>query len=66
MAVSENPAGNVPLVDDVLSSDEKKLHHTTSPDENCIESDFQTDLFIYVDLRKTYLAFKLKLANDRG
>ena len=66
MAVSGNLGGNVPIVDDVLSSHEQKIHPTTSLDENCIEFEFQTDRNCYVDLRQTYLALKLKLVRGRG
>ena len=39
---------------------------TTSVDENSIEFDFQTDRNVYVDLRQTYLAVKIKLVKGRG
>ena len=66
LAVSENIGGNVPVVDDVMSSHEQEMCPTTSLDENCIEFEFQTDRNYYVDLRQTYLALKLKLVRDRG
>ena len=66
VAVSGNLGGNVPVVDDVLSSHEQEIYPTTSLDENCIEFDFQTDRNYYVDLRQTYLALKLKLFKGRG
>ena len=66
VAVSGNPGGKVPVVDDVLSSHEQEINPTTSLDENCIEFDFQTDRNYYVDLRQTYLALKLKLVRGRG
>ena len=66
MAVSRNLAGKVPVVDDVLSSHEQEIYPTTSVEENCIEIEFQTDRNYYVDLRKTYLALKLKLVRGRG
>ena len=66
MAVSGNLGGKDPIVDDVLSSHEQEIYPTTSLDENCIESDFQTDQFYYVDLRQTYLALKLKHVKGRG
>ena len=66
MAVSGNLGGKVPVVDDVLSSHELETYPTTSLDENCVESEFQSDRNFYVDLRQTYLALKLKLVRGRG
>ena len=66
VAVSGNLGGNVPVVDDVLSSLEQEIYPTTSLDENCIEFDFQTDRNYYVDLRQTYLAMKLKIVRGCG
>ena len=66
MAVSENLWGKVPIVDDVLSSQEQENYPTTSLDENCIEFEFQTDRNYYVDLRQTFLALKLKFIKGRG
>ena len=66
VAVSGNLGEKVPVVDEVLSSHEQEIYPTTSLDENCIEFEFQTDLVHYVDLRKTYLALKLKLVRGRG
>ena len=66
VAVSGNLGGKVPVVDDVLSSHEQEIYLTISPDENCIELDFQTDRKFYVDLRQTYLALKLKLVRGRA
>ena len=56
----------VPVVDDVLSSHEQEIYPTTSLDENTIEFHFQTDRNVYVDLRQTYLALKIKLVKGRG
>ena len=56
----------VPVVDDVLSSHKREIYPTTSLDENSIEFDFQTDRNVYVDLRQTYLALKIKLVKGRG
>ena len=56
----------VPLVDDVFSSHEQEICHTTSLDKSCIEFEFQTDRMYYVDLRQTYLASKLEFVRDRG
>ena len=66
MAVSGNPGGKVPVVDDVLSSYEQEIYPTTSLDEKCIEFEFQPDRNYYVDLRQTYLALKLKFVRGRG
>ena len=55
----------VPVVDDVLSSHEQEIS-TTSLDENSIEFEFQTDRNVYVDLRQTYFALKIKLVKGRG
>ena len=66
MAVSGNLGGKVPVVDNVLSSHEQEIYPTTSLDENCIQFEFQTDWNYNVDLRQTYLAFKLKLVRGRG
>ena len=51
VAVSGNLGGKVPIVDDVLSSHEQEYDPTTSLDENCVESEIQTDRNFYVDLR---------------
>ena len=64
--VSWNPGVKVPVVDDVLSSHKQKIYPTTSLDENSIEFQFQTDRNVYVDLRQTYLALKIKLVKGRG
>ena len=53
VAISANILGKVPIVDDVLSSHEHEFHPTTSPDEKCIEFDFQMVRNYYVDLRQT-------------
>ena len=64
--VSRNLGGKVPNVDDVLSSHEQEIYPTTSPDENCIDFEFQTDRIFYVDLRQSFLALKLKFVKGRG
>ena len=66
VAVSGNLGGDVPIVDDVLSSHEKENYPTTSLDENCIEFEFQTDRNYYVDLRQSFLALKPKFVKGRG
>ena len=54
------------VVEDVLLSHEQELSPTTSLNENCIEFEFQTKRNYYVDLRQTYLAFKLNFVKGRG
>ena len=66
IAVSRNPGVKVPVVDDVLSSHEQKIYPTTSLDENRIEFEFQADRNVYVVLRRSYLALKIKLVKLRG
>ena len=66
VAVSGNPGENVPVVDNVLLSHEKEMHASTSLEENCVESEFQTDRNYYVDLRQTYLAVKLNFEKGRS
>ena len=66
MAVSGNLGGKVPVVDDVLSSQEQETYPITSLDENCIEFEFQTNRNYHVDLIQTYLALKLELVRSRG
>ena len=66
VAVSGNLGGKIPIVDDVLSSYEQEIYPTTSLDENCIEFEFQTDRYFYVDLRQSFLALKLKFVKGRG
>ena len=48
-----------------MSYHEQEIYPTISLDENCIEFEFQTDRNYYVDVRKTYLALKLKLVGGR-
>ena len=66
MAASWNHGGEVPVVNDVLSSHEQEISPTTSLDENCTEFEFRNDRNYYVDIRQTYLAVKLKLVRGRG
>ena len=66
MAVSANLGGKVPIVDDVLSSQEQETYPTTSLDENCIEFKFQTVRNHYFDLRESFLALNLKIVKGRG
>ena len=66
LAVSGNLGVKVPIVDDVLSSNEQEIYPATSLDENCIEFEFQTDRNHYVDLRQSFLALKLKFVKGRG
>ena len=64
VAVFGNLGGKVPAVDVDLSSQEQKNYPSTSLDENRKEFEFQTDRNYYVDLKRTYLALKLKI--DKG
>ena len=66
MAVCGNLGEKIPVVDDVLSSQEQEIYPTISFDENCIEFEFQTDRNYYVDLRQMNLALKLKFVRGRG
>ena len=66
VAVSGSLGGKVPIVDDVLSSNEQENYPTTSLDENCVEFEFQTDRNYYVDSRQSFLALKLKFVKGRG
>ena len=65
VGVCGSPGGKVPVVD-VLSYHEQEIYPTTYLDENSIEFEFQTDRNVYVDLRQTYLALKIKLLKGRG
>ena len=53
-------------MDNVLSFHEQDFYPSTSLDENSIEFEFQTDLNVYMDLRRTYLPLKIKLVKGRG
>ena len=66
VADSGNPGVKVPVVDNVLSSHKQEIHPTTSLYENSNEFELQTDRNVYVDLRQTYLALKIKLVKGRG
>ena len=50
----------------MLSSHEQEVYLTIYLDENSIEFEFQTDCNVYVDLRQTYFALKIKLVKGRG
>ena len=66
MAVSGNLGGKVPVVDNVLSSQEQERYSTTSLYKNFIEFKLQTDPNYYVDFWQTYLAVKKKFVKGRG
>ena len=66
VAVSGNLGGNVPIVDDVLSSHEQEIYPTTSFGEKCIEFEYETDRNYYLVLRQSFLALKLKFVKGRG
>ena len=55
-----------PKSDNVLSSHENEVYPNSSLNENCIKFAFQTDRNYNVDLRRTYLASKLKFVKGRG
>ena len=65
VTVSGAHGGNLPVVDNELSSLEQENDTTTSLDENSIEFDFQTDRNVYLDFRQTYLALKIELVKSR-
>ena len=64
-AISGNHGGNVPVVDDALSSHEQEMYPTTLLDENCIEYEIPTNRKFYSDLTQTYLASKLNFVKSR-
>ena len=66
VAVSGNLGRKVPVVDDVLLSQDQEIYPTTSLYENCIEFEFQTDRNYYVDLRQRNLDLKLELVRGCG
>ena len=66
MAATGNLGGEIPVVDDVLSSHEQQIYPSTSLEENSIEFEFQTDRNYYVGLHQSYLAPKVKLVKERG
>ena len=66
VAVSGNRGGKVPVVDEILLSQEQEIYPTTSLNENCTEFEFQIDRTYYVDLGQTYLASKRKSVKSRG
>ena len=61
VAVSGNLEGKVPIVDDVLSSQEQEIYPTTSLDENSIEFEFQTNRNYYVDLRQSCFGIEAQI-----
>ena len=67
VSVSGSPGLKVLVVDVVLSSHERKIYPITFLDENSIEFEFQTDRDrnVYVELRQTFLALKIKLVKGR-
>ena len=65
VAVLGNLEANVPVADDVLASHETKSDSTDSLDENCNESEFQTDQKYCIELRQTKLTLKLKFVTGQ-
>ena len=66
VAVSGSLGRKVPIVNDVLTSQEQEIYPTTSLDKNCKEFEFQKDRNYYVDLRQLFLALKLKFVKGCG
>ena len=66
VAVSGKLRAKFQVVDDVLLSHEQEIYATTTLNERSTELQFQTDRTFYVDLRRTYLALKLKLVRGCG
>ena len=64
-AISGNLGGKLPVVGNFLSSHEKEFQITTSLNENCKEIEFQTNWIHSLDLKRTYLALKLKFIEGR-
>ena len=66
VVVSVNLRGKVSIVDHVSSFLEQEKYPTTSLDENCVGFELRMDRNYNVDLRRTYLALKLKLVKGLG
>ena len=66
VTVSGNLGGKVPVVNDVLSSNEQEIYPTNSFEEDYLEFEFQRDRNYYVNLRQTNLALKLNFVKARG
>ena len=66
VALFWNPGLKVAVVDNVLSSHVHENYPTTSLDGNSIEFEFHIDRNVFVELRQTYLALKIKLVEGRG
>ena len=64
VAIFGDLGDKVRVVDNDLSSHEQETYPTTSLDENCIEFEFWNDRDYYVDIKRTYLALKLKFVRD--
>ena len=54
------------MVDDILLPYDQEIFITNSVNENCVESEIQTERNYYVDLKRTYWALKMKIVKDRG
>ena len=54
------------MLDHVLASHGEEKYTNTSPHDNCVEFNFQTDRNRNVDLRQMYLTLKLKFVKGRG
>ena len=64
--MSENPVVKIAVVDNVLSSHEQETYSVISVDWNSFQFQFKIDRNVYVDLRQTYLALKVKLVGGRS
>ena len=65
-AVFGNLAGKIPVIDDVLPSQEQETQPNTSLDENSLDFEFQTDGNYYIDSRQTYMVLELNSVKGRG
>ena len=65
-AVSGTLGRKILVVGNVLSSHKQEIHLSTSHYENCIDFGFQLDWNCYVDLKRTYLDYKLKFVKSCG
>ena len=66
VAISGNLGGKVATVDDDLSSQEQEIDPITLLDKNCRGCEFQTDWNKCWDMRRAYLALKLKFVELFG
>ena len=55
----------VPVLETIMSSYTQEVFPSISLDESNIESDFETDCILYLDMRDTHLSLKLQLFKGR-